>query len=141
MSLPANPFWEREFENDGMYGFVRLTRIIYSLPVVMPISPSTAPFAELADRLRRELVQMEMQDKNVDEIRPSVWILFMGGIAAIDSVERGWFAERIRWVSNKLKLDSWEDCKKILKVFFGFGITNDVDGIALRDEVKLPVIY
>ena len=117
MSLPANPFEEREFENDGMYEVVRLTSIIYSLPVVMPISPSTAPFVELADKLRREVVQMDIADKNMDEIRPFVWILFMGGIAAFGSVERGWFAERMRWVSDILELDSWEDCKKILKFF------------------------
>jgi hypothetical protein len=89
MSLPANPFGEREFEDDGMYETVRLTSIIYSFLVVMPISPSTAPFAELADRLRRELVQIGIADKSMDEIRAFVWILFMGGIAAIGSGERG----------------------------------------------------
>jgi hypothetical protein len=120
MSLPANPFGERQFEDDGMYEVVRLTSIIYSLLVVMPISPSTTPFVELAGGLRRELVQMDIADKNMDEIQPSVWILFMGGIATADSEERGWFVERVRWVSNKLKLDSWEDCKKILNFFFGW---------------------
>jgi hypothetical protein len=69
MSLPANPFGEREFEDEGIYEVVRLTSVIYSL-LVVPVSPSTAPFPEPADRLRRELVQMDMADKSTDEIRP-----------------------------------------------------------------------
>jgi hypothetical protein len=43
----------------------------------------------------------------------------MGCIAANDSEDRGCFVESVRWVSDILGLDIWEDCKKILKSLVG----------------------
>ncbi len=121
---------------DGMYEVTRLAATIYSLLVIFPISPLTAPFVGLATRLKRELSQLDMCNRSLQESKLLVWILVMGGIAATHSAERMWFVIVLKDISNRMALSTWNDVKGLVQAALWLESTNDADGMALWLEVE-----
>jgi hypothetical protein len=46
-----------------------------------------------------------------------LWTLVLGGIAAIDTPERHWFASQLAWIVRRLDIDDWEGVEAILGSF------------------------
>jgi hypothetical protein len=136
MSLPENSYNHLQFHDDGMYEATRLAVIIYSFLVVYPASTAALPFIELSSRLRRQLSYIDTSKKTCEELKPFVWILFMGGIASVGSEEHPWFVSSSTIFSDVIHLNAWTDVKKLLECFLWLGSTNDADGMELWAEIN-----
>jgi hypothetical protein len=131
MSLPAHASTQEDANTGELYAATRLATIIYSLLVVFPISPQTAPFSTLATLLRKELFVVDLLNRPHEELTLLSWILATGSIAAIGTEERSWFVYALNNVSHSLSLVEWDDLKHILKQYLWLDATNDIDGLSL----------
>ena len=122
-----------------LYEPCRLAAIIFSLIVVFPIPASTAPFAELGRRLREALTDQDFRQIWPKSSRLVLWILFMGGIAAVNSEhDRNWYVSVLERVAGRsLKIDSWTGIKAVLEDHLWLEEINENDGKTLWREVEL----
>jgi hypothetical protein len=123
--------------DEPLYEACRLAAIIYSILVVFPLPASKAPFPELIIQLKEELSNPNSNIKNTWERSPELllWILFMGGIAAIGLPERTWYVRAISGLAVSMKLSSNARLREILQSFLWLGSTSDGDGCDLWTEV------
>ena len=137
MSLPEYSESQPNFLAGNPYEATRLAATVYSLLVVFPIATSSAPFDELADRLRTVL---ELSHDSISDLNLIMWILTMGAIAAVDSHHRSWFVSALRTVLESVSVGSWDDLKAILQSFLWLSSTSDADGLCLwLEAVQLPL--
>lgn len=117
-----------------LYEPTRLAALTYSLLVIFPIYGSRAPFAELASQLRFSLSFLDLNRQ-----KPSkhfLWILVVGAIASLNTVNRAGFIWEVRQFSSRLMIKTWEDLKDVLGCFLWLDITNDIDGVKIWEEVE-----
>jgi hypothetical protein len=98
-----------------------------------------APFDDLAALLRNEVSVLDTLDLCIEDIKLLVWVLVMGAVAAIDTVERIWFVSMLRQVVGAVEIGSWEEMRDLLGRFLWLGSTSDVDGRVLWGEVEACV--
>jgi hypothetical protein len=98
-----------------------------------------APFEELAALLRNEVSVLNTLDLCIEDSKLLVWVLVMGGIAAVDTLERIWFVSMLREVVGAVDIGSWEEMRDLLGGFLWLGSANDVDGRVLWEEVEACV--
>ena len=137
MSLPSvNGVNYKSSMEASMYEPCRLAAIIYSLAVVFPLPASKAPFAELALQLETELSIIEPENMASNEMSEALlWVLILGGIAALDQPNRPWFVIKVDVLARYLLLESWEELEEILEKFLWLGSVNKGDGRDLWAEV------
>ena len=112
-SVPAYPY----AKCSGTYQLYESTRLaarMYSLLSVFPSHVSTAPFRQIAALLRIELLHRDPGIFSYGESKLLLWILVLGAIITVGTVDRQWFINALRPLSRRLKLDSWHDMKSIL---------------------------
>ena len=124
---------------DVLYESTRLATYIYALLITFPFSANMAPFEELAALLRNEVSVLDTLDLCIEDIKLLVWVLVMGAVAAIDTVERIWFVSMLRQVVGVVEIGSWEEMRDLLGRFLWLGSTSDVDGRVLWGEVEACV--
>jgi len=124
---------------DVLYESTRLATYIYALLITFPFSANMAPFEELAALLRNEVSVLDTLDLCIEDIKLLVWVLVMGGIAAVAAVERVWFVSMLREVVGVVEIRSWEEMRDLLGGFLWLGSANDVDGRVLWGEVEACV--
>lgn len=100
-----------------IYEPTRLAMLIYSLTVVFPLPPQTAPLAVLTGQLRAALHTTDLRSSwssSQQSRRLLLWILFVGGVAARDMpVQRSWFVGVLRRLTAKdNQVQKFEDLKK-----------------------------
>ena len=101
----------------NIYECCRLTALIYSVAVVLPLPNSHSVLQEL---VRRLTVVMEILDFRIFGVGLEgvlLWMLVLGGIAALDTPQRDWFTSRLAWAVRKLDRDDWEGVEDILRSF------------------------
>jgi hypothetical protein len=140
LSLPHHPISETDPTPDLLYESTRLATYIYSLLVTFPFYPNMAPFDELASLLKSEVSVLDTLDLFVNETRLLIWILVMGGIAAIDTVERLWFVSMLRELIVSVGVSNWEEMRDLLRCFLWLESINDVDGRVLWGEVEACIL-
>lgn len=118
---------------ESIYEPFRLATNIFSLLVVFPLPPETAPFALLASKLREQLSRT-LSDGAALPTQPLLWILVMGGIAAIDTPHRSWFVCKIGTLMTGMGLAAWEDVRSILQYFLWLEGVSEFDGRMLLGE-------
>jgi hypothetical protein len=136
MSLPGNSSNELVLNDNGLYEVTRLAAIIFSLLVIFPIAPIAAPFAELATKLREAMSQIETSSLSPDTLRCLVWIVSLGGIAAIGSAERTWFITTLANLSQRIEMYDWFMVRELLVSFLWLPSANDADAMALWTESR-----
>ena len=101
----------------NLYECCRLTAFIFSVAVTFPI-PDT--FDVLQFYVAKLKVAIEVSNfLRCDEdlvAELMLWILMLGGIAALDKHERQWFVEQLSIVKTKLGID-WDDASKVFETF------------------------
>jgi len=83
----------------NIYECCRLTAMIFSIAVIYPIPNTYDVLQTLIRQLTTSLEVMGIESHNVDYSGVLLWILVLGGIAALGKPERSWFVSkpRTRW--------------------------------------------
>ncbi|KAH7370344.1 hypothetical protein BKA65DRAFT_488243 [Rhexocercosporidium sp. MPI-PUGE-AT-0058] len=123
-----------ESERPNLYECCRLTAFIFSVAVTFPI-PNTFDVLQHYVRLLKAAIEdscvMSYDDVGVSEI--VLWILTLGGIAALDKPERAWFAEQLSIVREKLRIN-WHDATKDFETFLWLESACGAGGLLLWEE-------
>lgn len=118
-----------------LYECCRLTAIIFSISIIYPIPNTYDVLQTLVRQLTASLEAMEIESLSVDYSGVLLWILVLGGIAALGKPERPWFVSKLALVGVKrLKLD-WDGVENILKSFLWLESACSPGGCRLWGEV------
>jgi hypothetical protein len=100
----------------NIYECCRLTAIIFSVAVVFPIPNTYDVLQNLVQRLKTaiEVSGIESYGDELSEV--FLWILVLGGIAALDKPERPWFVSQLVVVVERLKIDRF-GARDIMETF------------------------
>jgi hypothetical protein len=91
--------------------------MIFSIVVIYPIPNTCDVLQTLVRQLTANLEVMDIENLSVDYSRVLLWILVLGGIAALGKSERPWFVSKLSLIGvNILKLE-WDGVEDILKSF------------------------
>jgi len=114
--LSARPL--KDFENKkNVYECCRLTAIIFGVAVIYPIPNSYDVLQGLVSRLQIALTVLKIESCGSDLDGVLLWILVLGGIAALDKPERSWFALQLSRLAEKLEFDDWGEVNDKLETF------------------------
>ena len=117
LSLPSHGDLSKKSQPRPIYEPMRLAMLIYSLTVIFPLPPQTAPLATLTGQLKAALHTTDLRSSwssSHQARRLLIWILFVGGVAARDvPVERAWFVGVLRRLTaNDNQVKKFEDLKR-----------------------------
>lgn len=134
MNLPS--IFEDTLEAPSLkYEACRLGLVVYSLLILFPVPLMTEPYPDLAQQLRNELDYIQIDPsfwgRDLDLL---LWLLTMGGIAALGTDNRWWFIQQIQWVTQMMELDSWEHFKATVASILWLDSPCDFEGLALWEE-------
>jgi hypothetical protein len=119
--------------NAGFYESCRLTAIIFSIAAFYPL-PNTYNALQIAvQRLKSAIILSDIESYGGDRSGVLLWILVLGGIAALDKPERGWFVLQLSYLVQRLKIE-WEEVEDVLETFLWFEIACSPGGRLLWDE-------
>ncbi|KAI5460984.1 hypothetical protein BGZ63DRAFT_357708 [Mariannaea sp. PMI_226] len=116
------------------------TALLFSIHVIFPLPAPSIPRTILLDRL---LVALSSVDIIAEILLPgwsemSLWCAFIGGIAALNSENRGFFVAKIKDAALACGLESWEQTRAQLERFIWLGLACDARAIELwREACKL----
>jgi hypothetical protein len=119
-----------------LYELCRLGGMIYSLLIVFPLPPTTAPFAKLSRQIKEQLSISTVHARWSEAPQLMLWVTFMAAIASIGLSERLWYISLLDRLVGRLKVGSWAEMKELLEDFLWFGSTSDVDGFDLWKEIE-----
>jgi hypothetical protein len=116
-----------------LYEVVRITAIIYINYVLHEFDPAFGVLTKLKNKLKMVIAAGEL---GCGDMRPStdvvmLWVLFMGGMLAVDMTERMWFARRVAIFTRRLKIERWEGAEEYLMRALWIRRMKDVAGEAL----------
>ena len=101
----------------NIYECCRLTALIYGVGVVFPVPNSHSVLQELVRRLMIAIGVLDIRTFGAELGGVLLWMLVLGGIAALDTPERHWFASQLAWIVRRLVIDDWEGVEDILGSF------------------------
>jgi hypothetical protein len=106
----------------NIYECCRLTTMIYTLAVVLPIPDPYDILQIYVTHLKNaieesNLYQFGLTDRNLFSML--LWILMLGGIAASDKPERRWFVSQLALLVDQSNLD-WQGVEEDLESFLWF---------------------
>jgi len=104
-------------EKENVYECCRLTALIYGVAVVYPVPNSHAVLQELVRRLQIALILLDIKSCGSHLDGVLLWMLTLGGIAALDKPERIWFAVQLSGLVKKLGIDDWGAVEDRLESF------------------------
>jgi len=136
--LSLSPGREREFAFNQMYPMYepcRLAALIFGIGVTFPLPGWAAPFPGVVLALQQALINMNIDPVSCVESDLLLWILVLGGTAAMNMLAREWFVSRLRVISLRKRLYGWEEIKVILTEILWLASACDRAGSALWDEV------
>jgi hypothetical protein len=125
----------------ALYKLCQFSASIYSLLIVFPLPPTTAPFATLAILLKKKLSKSGVNAPWDQAPHLMLWITVMGAISAIGTSERSWYISMLVRSTLRLKMNSWVEMKECLQDFLWFGSTSDVDGAYLWKEIQVALLF
>lgn len=120
---------------------MRLALLLYSVTVIFPLPPQTAPVAALTGRLKAALRDTDLRSNwssSHQARRLLIWILVVGGAAARDQPdERSWFVGVLRRLTAKENaVRRFEDLKRdVLNRILWLGRSCDTAGRLLWAEI------
>ena len=101
----------------SLYECCRLTAFIFSVAVTFPI-PNTFDVLQFYVAKLKAAVEvsniLRCDEDLVDKLL--LWILMLGGIAALDKPERQWFVEQMSIVRGRLGI-TWDDATEVFENF------------------------
>ncbi|KAL2819262.1 hypothetical protein BDW59DRAFT_181675 [Aspergillus cavernicola] len=138
MSLPTvDELLTSHQDLPSTYGSLRLGLIAYSLLILFPVPLTTDPHPRLADLLRYELELTQMKlDIWMPMVELLLWVLVLGGVAAVGTVHRPWYVDQIQWLSVVIGIESWEQLKDTMASILWLDSACDIEGLILWEEVQ-----
>jgi hypothetical protein len=124
-----------------IYDPCRLALMIYSAAVVFVTPTYIGTHYKLAMALRKTLDGTEMETFWHEEPDLLLWILVLGGMAALGCVERDSFVSDLAYGRRLLDIKSWDDLKDRLQTFLWLESACDPPGKDLWFEVGLLGTY
>jgi hypothetical protein len=64
-----------------------------------------------------------------------LWVLIMGGIAALGTTDRWWYVQQLHWLAAMLEIRTWEHLKPTLVSILWLEAPCDFEGLILWEEV------
>ncbi|KAE9364172.1 hypothetical protein N431DRAFT_563560 [Stipitochalara longipes BDJ] len=131
--LPVRPRADQE-DSKNVYECCRLTAIIFGVAVIYPIPNSHDVLQQLVSRLQIALIVLNIEtcESVLDGVL--LWVLVLGGIAALDKPERSWFASQLGKLVKKLGIDDWSMVEEKLEAFLWLESACSQGGYMLWDE-------
>ncbi|KAH8598194.1 hypothetical protein B0O99DRAFT_739028 [Bisporella sp. PMI_857] len=102
--------------NHSIYEGCRITAMIFSIGVILPIPHSFDTLQVLVKQLKRELLTNVIYGEDFLEGLP-LWMLIVGGIAAINKEEGAWYVSALRGYAKKWGVSGWKDVEGTLGSF------------------------
>lgn len=91
---------------------------IYSIAVTFPVPNARRIMQQLVERLKQALVPLVLEKNKNDDSDLFLWMLVLGGVAALQSLERVWFIEQLEALVREWVVDtSWTRVERIMKQF------------------------
>lgn len=121
-----------------LYECCRLTAIIFSVAVIFPTPNQFGVLQTLVRKLKSEMEGADVQIYDLDYLELLLWILVLGGIAALGKVERPWFVSHLKVVGvQRLYLHSWDSVEELMKQFLWLDSACTAGGHQLWEEVTI----
>jgi hypothetical protein len=117
----------------GFYESCRLTAIIFSVAAFYPLPNTYNALQTMVQRLKSAIILSGIESYGAERSGVLLWILVLGGIAALDKPERGWFVLQLARLVQRLKIE-WEEAEGVLETFLWFEIACSPGGRLLWDE-------
>lgn len=121
-------------EKNNVYECCRLTALIYGVAVVYPVPNSHGVLQMLVTRLQLALISLNIESCSSDLDDLLLWMLALGGIAALDKPERVWFASQLGRLVRRMEIDDWGSVEEILESFLWLESACSQGGYMLWDE-------
>jgi hypothetical protein len=121
-------------QKENVYECCRLTALIYGVAVVYPVPNSYNVLQELVIRLQIALALLDIKNCGSDLDGALLWVLVLGGTAALDKPERTLFASQLGSHMKKMSLKDWDAVEDILEVFLWLESACGQGGRMLWDE-------
>jgi len=138
LSLPTQdelrPRTEEKKMENNVYECCRLSAFIFGVAVVFPVPNSYNVLQELVKRLQIELVFLDIETCGSHLDGVLLWILILGGIAALDKPERVLFASQLGTLARKIRMYDWGAVEDILESFLWLESACGQGGRMLWDE-------
>jgi hypothetical protein len=129
------------------YETYRISLIIFSVGVIFPLQPQSAPLQKLVKLLQLELQSCAGSSRELSSSSSSstgfdihLWCFFMGGIAATGTQERTWFVDELRRVYEHDAVSTWDEVRVILKSVLWLDSACDSAGKDLWNEIRRPIV-
>jgi Fungal specific transcription factor domain len=108
---------EKGEDKKNIYECCRLAGLIYGVAVVYPVPNSYGVLQELVKRLQRALIVLDIEScgRTLDGVL--LWMVTLGGIAALDKPERVWFASQLGDLMRRQGMDGWDNMEGRLESF------------------------
>jgi hypothetical protein len=114
---PAQELHKTPLSKLSFYECCRLTLHIFGLAVVfIDTSDAFSHLQTLVTRLKTWLERLYVYGYGTDSADLLLWMLIIGGIAALGKPERPWFTSRLAIVLHRLNI-TWDDAQEILERF------------------------
>lgn len=123
----------------NIYECCRLTALIFGVAVVYPIPNSHDVFQELARRLMDAIQDLDIKTFGIDLFGVLLWMVVLGGIAALNTLERPWFASQLAFIVRRLDIEEWVEIENILDTFLWLECACSQGGRELWDEALAVV--
>jgi hypothetical protein len=138
MSLPSGEeLLEEEVTSICLYESIRHAAFIYSAAVTFPLPALSGHFHRLVSILQPLLESSKFDPCWRHCPKTLMWILVLGGIAASDTRERGWFVRNIKIIAKVLKVASWVQVVEVMEGFLWWDSACDAGGQILWAEVSM----
>lgn len=118
----------------SIYDACRTTALIYSIAVLYPIPNTYQPFQKLVSRLKLS-IETEKIDKQGSLSDVSLWMLVVGGIAALEKLERAWFVSRLVDFVRRWNIYDWGKVENVLESYLWLDSACGQGGRRLWSEV------
>lgn len=103
--------------SNAIYDCCGLAALIYSVAVIFPISTPEYILGTLVQRLKSNLELSIDQDCWVGLEDLFLWVLVLGGIAAVEQPQRSWFVDQMTIITVARSLGNFEAVLDILESF------------------------
>ncbi|KMP09206.1 hypothetical protein DIZ76_016887 [Coccidioides immitis] len=136
LSLPSiYELDEQSIQHHKTYEVCRLAAMIYSMLVIFPLPATNRPFKRITSMTRAALAESEPLTAWGPAGEMLLWSLVLGGMAARNTPDRGWFADKLVEVLASGGPSTWEELKEVMVQVMWMDSVCDMGGRAFWEEV------
>lgn len=127
-------------EQQILFEAVRHALIIHTLIAVFPLPLSSAPFAELAQKLYLDILAICQAQQDTVPAALLLWISSLAALAAIGTTNRARLVTIVTDLCASLGIKEWEVMKVCLQDYLWSEDISDFDGIYLFIEIQSKMV-